>query len=109
MRERSVEENGKDDNRESVLPLSKLVPYVNNRGRTAGAAHEAPLGPCGSSRFINPVIIDRELACHRGAWQDCRRKEEGMEEVPCVFADFLTEAQSLHPCGQPHGFGRGMG
>ena len=43
--------------------------------------------------FINPVIIDREFNVIAGHGRILAAKEEGIREVPCVFADHLTEAQ----------------
>lgn len=43
--------------------------------------------------FINPVIIDRDYGVIAGHGRILAAKEEGIKEVPCVFADHLTEAQ----------------
>lgn len=43
--------------------------------------------------FINPVIIDREFNVIAGHGRIFAAKEEGILEVPCVFVDYLTEAQ----------------
>lgn len=43
--------------------------------------------------FINPVIIDRDFGVIAGHGRILAAKEEGIAEVPCVFADHLTEAQ----------------
>ena len=43
--------------------------------------------------FINPVIIDRDYGVIAGHGRILAAKEEGISEVPCVFADHLTEAQ----------------
>ena len=43
--------------------------------------------------FINPVIIDREFNVIAGHGRIMAAKEEGIIEVPCVFVDYLTEAQ----------------
>ena len=43
--------------------------------------------------FINPVIIDREFNVIAGHGRILAAKEEGIREIPCVFADHLTEAQ----------------
>ncbi len=43
--------------------------------------------------FINPVIIDRDYGVIAGHGRIAAAKEEGITEVPCVFADHLTEAQ----------------
>jgi ParB-like chromosome segregation protein Spo0J len=43
--------------------------------------------------FINPVIIDRDFGIIAGHGRVLAAREEGIKEVPCVFADHLTEAQ----------------
>ena len=43
--------------------------------------------------FVNPIIIDRDFNVIAGHGRLMAAKEEGINEVPCVFADFLTDAQ----------------
>lgn len=76
-----------------LVPIAKLVPYVNN-ARTHSPEQIVKLRP--SLRefgFINPVIIDRDYGVIAGHGRILAAKEEGITEVPCVFADHLTEAQ----------------
>lgn len=76
-----------------LVPLEKLVPYVNN-ARTHSAEQITKLrSSLREFGFINPVIIDRDYGIIAGHGRVLAAKEEGIEEVPCVFADFLTEAQ----------------
>ena len=76
-----------------LVPISKLVPYINN-ARTHSPEQiyklRASLREFG---FINPVIIDRDYGVIAGHGRILAAKEEGITEVPCVFADHLTEAQ----------------
>lgn len=76
-----------------LVATDKLIPYVNN-ARTHSAEQinklRASLREFG---FINPVIIDREFNVIAGHGRIAAAKAEGIEEVPCVFADHLTEAQ----------------
>ena len=76
-----------------LVPVSKLVPYINN-ARTHSPEQiyklRASLREFG---FINPVIIDRDYGVIAGHGRILAAKEEGITEVPCVFADHLTEAQ----------------
>ena len=84
---------GKTTTEMQLVPLSKLVPYVNN-ARTHSPEQLAKLrSSLREFGFINPVIIDRDFNVIAGHGRIAAAKEEGMEEVPCVFADFLTEAQ----------------
>lgn len=76
-----------------LVPLEKLVPYVNN-ARTHSPEQITKLrSSLREFGFINPVIIDREYSVIAGHGRILAAKEEGITEVPCVFADFLTEAQ----------------
>lgn len=76
-----------------LVPVEKLVPYINN-ARTHSPEQiyklRASLREFG---FINPVIIDRDFGVIAGHGRILAAKEEGITEVPCVFADHLTEAQ----------------
>lgn len=76
-----------------LVPLEKLVPYVNN-ARTHSAEQITKLrSSLREFGFINPVIIDRDYGIIAGHGRVLAAKEEGITEVPCVLADFLTEAQ----------------
>ena len=76
-----------------LVPVSRLVPYVNN-ARTHSPEQIAKLrSSLREFGFINPVIIDRDYGVIAGHGRILAAKEEGITEVPCVFADHLTEAQ----------------
>lgn len=84
---------GKTTTEMQLVPLSKLVPYVNN-ARTHSPEQLAKLrSSLREFGFINPVIIDRDLNVIAGHGRIAAAKEEGITEVPCVFVDYLTEAQ----------------
>ena len=84
---------GKTTTEMQLVPLPKLVPYVNN-ARTHSPEQLAKLrSSLREFGFINPVIIDRDFNVIAGHGRIAAAKEEGMEEVPCVFVDYLTEAQ----------------
>ena len=76
-----------------LVPTDKLIPYVNN-ARTHSAEQvnklRASLREFG---FINPVIVDRDLNVIAGHGRILAAKEEKIPEVPCVYVDYLTEAQ----------------
>lgn len=84
---------GKTTTEMQLVPLSKLVPYVNN-ARTHSPEQLTKLrSSLREFGFINPVIIDREFNVIAGHGRIAAAKEEGITEVPCVFVDYLTEAQ----------------
>ena len=76
-----------------MVPVSKLVPYVNN-ARTHSPEQVMKLrSSLREFGFINPIIIDRDYGIIAGHGRLFAAKEEGITEVPCVFVDYLTEAQ----------------
>lgn len=76
-----------------LVPLSELVPYINN-ARTHSPEQVTKLrSSLREFGFVNPVIIDRDYGIIAGHGRVMAAKEEGIEEVPCVFVDYLTEAQ----------------
>ena len=76
-----------------LVPITKLVPYVNN-ARTHSPEQITKLrSSLREFGFINPVVIDRDYGVIAGHGRIMAAKEEGIKEVPCVFADHLTEAQ----------------
>ena len=76
-----------------LVPIEKLVPYVNN-ARTHSPEQITKLrSSLREFGFINPVIVDRDYGVIAGHGRIEAAKAEGISEVPCVFADHLTEAQ----------------
>ena len=76
-----------------LVSIEKLVPYVNN-ARTHSPDQIMKLrSSLREFGFINPVIIDRDYGVIAGHGRILAAKEEGIAEVPCVFADHLSEAQ----------------
>lgn len=76
-----------------LVPLSKLVPYVNNARTHSPEQINKLRSSLREFGFVNPVIIDRNYGVIAGHGRILAAKEEGISEVPCVFADHLTEAQ----------------
>ena len=76
-----------------LIATEKLIPYVNN-ARTHSAEQINKLrSSLREFGFINPVIIDRGFNVIAGHGRIEAAKAEGIPEVPCVFADYLTDAQ----------------
>ncbi len=73
--------------------INKLVPYARN-ARTHSKDQiiqlRASLREFG---FVNPIIVDKDLNVIAGHGRILAAKEEGFMDVPCVFAEHLTEAQ----------------
>ncbi len=76
-----------------LVPVTKLVPYVNNARTHSPEQINKLRSSLREFGFINPVIIDRDYGVIAGHGRILAAKEEGITEVPCVFADHLTDAQ----------------
>ena len=76
-----------------LVSIDKLVPYVNNARTHSPEQINKLRSSLREFGFINPVIIDRDYGVIAGHGRIMAAKEEGLKEVPCVFADHLTEAQ----------------
>ena len=73
--------------------VDRLVPYARN-ARTHSKEQILQLrSRLREFGFVNPVIVDRDLNIIAGHGRVMAAKEEGITEVPCVFAEHLTEAQ----------------
>ena len=76
-----------------LVSTDKLIPYVNN-ARTHSPEQLTKLrSSLREFGFINPVIIDKDFNVIAGHGRLMAAKAEGIKEVPCVFVDYLTEAQ----------------
>ena len=76
-----------------LVSVTKLIPYINN-ARTHSADQVNKLrSSLREFGFINPVIIDKDYNIIAGHGRILAAKEEGIPEVPCVYVDYLTEAQ----------------
>lgn len=76
-----------------LVSITKLVPYVNNARTHSPEQINKLRSSLREFGFINPVIIDRDFGVIAGHGRILAAKEEGIAEVPCVFADHLTESQ----------------
>ena len=76
-----------------LISVDELVPYANN---TRTHTPEQIMKLRSSFRefgVVNPIIIDRDYNVIAGHARLEAAKAEGIEEVPCVFADHLTPTQ----------------
>ena len=76
-----------------LVSVNKLVPYQNNARTHSPEQINKLRSSLREFGFINPIIIDKDYGIIAGHGRLLAAKEEGMTEVPCVFADHLTEAQ----------------
>ena len=76
-----------------LVSIDKLVPYINNARTHSPEQINKLRASLREFGFINPVIIDQDYGVLAGHGRVEAAKAEGITEVPCVFADHLTEAQ----------------
>lgn len=76
-----------------LVAIDKLVPYANNARTHSPEQINKLRGSLREFGFINPVIIDKDCGILAGHGRVAAARAEGMENVPCVFAEHLTEAQ----------------
>ena len=84
---------GKTTSEMKLVPIDKLVPYANNARTHSQEQINKLRGSLREFGFINPVIIDKDYGILAGHGRVAAAKAEGMESVPCVFVEHLTEAQ----------------
>lgn len=73
--------------------IDRLVPYARNarvHSKEQILQLRASLREFG---FVSPCIIDRDYNIIAGHGRVLAAREEGITEVPCVFAEHLTDAQ----------------
>ena len=76
-----------------LIDPSELVPYVNN-ARTHSDDQIAKLrASLREFGFVNPIIIDKDKNVIAGHGRLHAAQLEGLEKVPCVLAEHLSEAQ----------------
>ena len=71
---------------------SELIPYINNPRDNANAV-DAVASSIKNYGFKVPIIIDKENEIVTGHTRLLAAKKLGLEEVPCIIADDLTQAQ----------------
>lgn len=76
-----------------MVSIDKLVPYVNNARTHSPEQINKLRSSLREFGFINPVIIDKDYGIIAGHGRLMAAKEEGIDEVPCVLVDYLTDAQ----------------
>ncbi len=76
-----------------LVDIDRLIPYVNNARTHSKEQIQKLRSSLREFGFINPVIIDKEYNVIAGHGRIAAAKEEGIKEVPCVYVDYLTEAQ----------------
>ena len=76
-----------------LVPVEKLIPYINNARTHSDEQIQKLRSSLREFGFINPVIIDRDFNVIAGHGRILAAKAENISEVPCVFVDYLNDAQ----------------
>ena len=74
------------------IQTSKLIPYVNNPRNNEDAV-EKVMASIHEFGFKVPIVVDKNMVVVTGHTRLKAAKRLGIDEVPCVVADDLTEAQ----------------
>lgn len=77
----------------TLVEIDKLIPYINNARTHSKEQINKLRSSLREFGFINPVIIGRDFGIIAGHGRVMAAREEGIDAVPCVFVDHLTEAQ----------------
>lgn len=76
-----------------IIKIDELIPYASN-SRTHSKDQIIKLrSSLREFGFVNPILIDRDKNVIAGHGRIEAAKEEGIDEVPCVLVEHLTEAQ----------------
>lgn len=74
------------------VPIERVLPYARNP-RKNDAAVEPVMNSIKEFGFINPIIVDKNMVVIAGHTRLKAAKELGMEKVPIIQAEHLTDAQ----------------
>ena len=75
------------------VPIKQLNPYKNNARTHSEKQVEKIANSIEEFGFINPVLIDSNYGIIAGHGRVKGAERLGMEEVPCLFIEDLTEEQ----------------
>jgi len=75
------------------VDIDKLIPYARNARTHSKEQVKQLRSSLREFGFVNPVIIDQDFNIIAGHGRIMAAKEEGYEEIPCVFVEHLTDAQ----------------
>ena len=79
--------------RYEMVSVDKLIPYERNARTHSEAQVEKIANSIEEFGFINPVLIDGDFGIIAGHGRVMGAKLLGMQEVPCLFVEDLTETQ----------------
>ena len=83
----------KDASRYELIKIEKLIPYINNARTHSPEQIKQIQASIREFGFINPILIDGNFNIIAGHGRVMAAKAEGMDKLPCLFIEHLTEAQ----------------
>ena len=75
------------------VEVDKLIPYVNNAKQHSDSQVTKIASSIREFGFLNPVLIDSKYNVIAGHGRILAAKKLGLEEVPCLYVEGLTDAQ----------------
>jgi len=75
------------------VSIDKLIPYTRNARTHSKEQIKQLRASLREFGFVNPCIIDKDYNIIAGHGRVMAAKEEGIESIPCVFAEHLTDSQ----------------
>lgn len=75
------------------IEIDKLIPYVNNAKKHSDEQVAKIAASIREFGFVSPVLIDKENNIIAGHGRVMAARKLGLEKVPCVFVEGLTDAQ----------------
>ncbi|MFA5693337.1 MAG: site-specific DNA-methyltransferase [Acholeplasmataceae bacterium] len=76
-----------------LVSINNLIPYINNARTHSPDQINKLRSSLREFGFVNPVIIDKNFNIIAGHGRVMAAKAEGITNIPCVYVDYLTEAQ----------------
>ena len=77
----------------SLIETAKLIPYANNARTHTKKQIKQLQASLREFGFVNPLLVDSKLNVLAGHGRLMAAQAEGLEKVPCVFVEHLTETQ----------------
>jgi DNA modification methylase len=75
------------------VSIDRLIPYARNARTHSKEQIKQLRASLREFGFVNPCIIDKDYNIIAGHGRVMAAKEEGIDSIPCVFAEHLTDAQ----------------
>lgn len=75
------------------VDVEKLIPYINNAKKHSESQVTKIAASIREFGFLNPVLIDKKYNVIAGHGRILAAKKLGLDKIPAIYAEGLTEAQ----------------